>query len=198
MVPAPLVPRHCEAPKMLARWLRKVKTGGLPRMPIGRLSSAHLEGKGTFCVQCGLLSRARGLLGSFRMIASFDAPPQSDPASRHTILVVEDEVLVRLDIAGYLRSKDFTVLEAGNAHEAMQLLNADPNIDLVFSDVSMPGNLNGIELARWIRAERNRVRVLLTSGTANNIQIASRENVVVEKPYHPGDVEMNIRRLLGT
>jgi CheY-like chemotaxis protein len=136
--------------------------------------------------------------GSLSMIASFDLPPQGEPATRHTILIVEDEVLVRLDIASYLRSKDFTVLEAGNAHEAMQLLDADPSIDLVLSDISMPGSLNGIELARWIRSERSRVRVLLTSGTANNIQIASRENVVVEKPYHPSDVEMNIRRLLGT
>ena len=131
------------------------------------------------------------------MIASFDVPPQGDPASRHTILVVEDEVLVRLDIAGYLRSRGFTVLEAGSAHEAIQLLGADPGIDLVFSDISMPGSLNGIELARWIRAQKSRVQVLLTSGTANNVQIASREHVVVQKPYHPSDVEMNIRRLLG-
>jgi CheY-like chemotaxis protein len=131
------------------------------------------------------------------MIASIDLPPQGDPFLRHTILIVEDEVLVRLDIAGYLRSRGFTVLEAGDAQEAMQLLNADSNIDLVFSDISMPGTLNGIELARWIRTQRSRVRILLTSGTANNIQIALQENLVVEKPYHPSDVEMNIRRLLG-
>lgn len=130
------------------------------------------------------------------MIASFDVPPEGDPANRHMVLVVEDEVLVRLDIAGYLRSRGFAVLEAGNAREAMQLLDADPNIDLVFSDISMPGSLNGIELARWIRAKRSRVRVLLTSGTANNIQIALQENPVVEKPYHPSDVETTIRRLL--
>ncbi len=141
---------------------------------------------------------AQGINGVVHMNASFDIPPQGDLAGRHTILIVEDEVLVRLDIASYLRSRDFTVLEAGTAQEAIELLNADPNIDLVFSDVSMPGNLNGIELARWIRASKSRVRVLLTSGTADNIQIASRENVVVEKPYHPSDVEMNIRRLLGT
>ena len=139
----------------------------------------------------------QGINGVVHMNASFDVPPQGDPASRHTILIVEDEVLVRLDIASYLRSKDFTVLEVGTAQEAIELLNADPNIDLVFSDVSMPGSLNGIELARWIRASKSKVRVLLTSGTADNIQIASRENVVVEKPYHPSDVEMNIRRLLG-
>jgi CheY-like chemotaxis protein len=131
------------------------------------------------------------------MIASFDVPPQGDPAIRPTILVVEDEVLVRLDIAYYLRSRGYRVLEAGSAHEAIQLLIADPSVDLVFSDISMPGNLNGIDLARWVRNKRSRVPVLLTSGTANNVQLASREHAVVEKPYHPSDVEMSIRRLLG-
>ena len=131
------------------------------------------------------------------MIASFDIPPQGDPAGRPTILVVEDEGLVRLDIASYLRSRDFRVLEAGNAHEAIQLLIADHSIDLVFSDISMPGGFNGIDLARWVRDKRSRVQVLLTSGTANNVQLASVENVVVQKPYHPSDVEMSIRRLLG-
>ena len=131
------------------------------------------------------------------MIASIDIPPQGDPAGRPTILVVEDEVVVRLDIASYLRSRNFRVLEAGNAHEAIQLLIADHGIDLVFSDISMPGGINGIDLARWVREKRSRVQVLLTSGTANNVQLASKEHVVVEKPYHPSDVEMSIRRLLG-
>jgi CheY-like chemotaxis protein len=131
------------------------------------------------------------------MIASFDIPPQGNPASRPTILVVEDEALVRLDIAVYLRSAGFRVLEAGNAHEAIQLLIADHNIDLVFSDISMPGGLNGMDLARWVREKRSRVQVLLTSGTATNVLLASGEHDVVLKPYHPSDVEMSIRRLLG-
>jgi CheY-like chemotaxis protein len=131
------------------------------------------------------------------MIASFDIPPQGDPAGRPTILVVEDEVLVRLDIASYLRSRDFRVLEAGNAHEAIQLLIADHSVDLVFSDISMPGGLNGIELARWVRTQRSRIQVLLTSGTDNNVHLASREHAVVQKPYFPSDVEVSIRRLLG-
>lgn len=132
------------------------------------------------------------------MIASIDIPPQGDPAGRPTILVVEDEGLVRLDIASYLRSRDFRVLEAANAHEAIQLLIADHSIDLVFSDVSMPGGPNGIELARWVRKQRSRIQVLLTSGTDDNVRIASAENTVVQKPYHLSDVEMTIRRLLGS
>lgn len=143
----------------------------------------------------GLVAGERAGVDS--MIASFDVPPQDDSASRPTILVVEDEVLVRLDIASYLRSSGFRVLEAGDTYEAIQLLQADQNIDLVFSDISMPGTLNGIDLARWIRHKRKGVRVLLTSGTANNVQLASREHVVVRKPYHPSDVETSIRRMLG-
>lgn len=131
------------------------------------------------------------------MIASFDIPPQGNPDGRPTILVVEDEVLVRLDIARYLRTRDFRVLEAGNADEAIQLLIADHSIDLVFSDISMPGSLNGIDLAGWVRNQRSKVQVLLTSGTDNKVQLASKEHAVVQKPYLPSDVEVSIRRLLG-
>ena len=135
--------------------------------------------------------------GLIAMIASIEVPPQGDAVDRPTILVVEDEVLVRLDIAEYLRSAGFRVLEAVNAYEAIELLGADKAIDLVFSDISMPGSLNGMDLARWIRHKQKGVQVLLTSGTANNVQLASRDNVVVPKPYLPREVEMSIRRLLG-
>jgi CheY-like chemotaxis protein len=131
------------------------------------------------------------------MNASIDVPPQGDPAGKPTILVVEDEVLVRLDIAAYLRSKGFRVLEAGDAYEAIQLLQADHSIDLVFSDVSIPGTLNGLDLARWIRHRRAGVQILLTSGTPNKIELAARESTVMPKPYNPHDVETTIRKLLG-
>jgi CheY-like chemotaxis protein len=131
------------------------------------------------------------------MIAGIDIPPQGDSVDKKTLLVVEDEVLVRMDIAAYLRSAGFRVLEAGNAYEAIDLLNADPTIELVFSDISMPGSLTGVDLARWVRHKRTGVHVLLTSGTPHKALTAARDNVVVPKPYQPRDVEMSIRRLLG-
>jgi CheY-like chemotaxis protein len=66
----------------------------------------------------------------------------------HTILVVEDEVLIRLPLAEYLRDCGYRVFEASNVAEAKAVLDADTPVDLVFSDVNMPGNENGFALAR--------------------------------------------------
>lgn len=72
----------------------------------------------------------------------------------HTILIVEDEVLVRMTIADYLRECGFQVAEAGSADEALSILNSEMPVDLVFSDVQMPGTMNGFGLAHWIRQHR--------------------------------------------
>ena len=86
------------------------------------------------------------------------------PSPERTILVVEDEVLVRLVIAEYLRECGYRVHEAAHAQEAIAVLESpDVTIDIVFSDVVMPGNLDGFGLARWVRAHRPHVEVILTS-----------------------------------
>jgi two-component system, response regulator PdtaR len=73
-----------------------------------------------------------------RDIAERDLPAQSP-----TVLVVEDEVLVRMVIADYLRDCGFRVLEASTADEAMRVLGTNERVDIVFSDVQMPGSLDG-------------------------------------------------------
>jgi CheY-like chemotaxis protein len=75
----------------------------------------------------------------------------SGDESIQTILVVEDEVLIRLPLAEYLRECGYRVFEASNVAEAKAVLDADTPVDLVFSDVNMPGNENGFALAVWIR-----------------------------------------------
>ena len=75
----------------------------------------------------------------------------SSDESIQTILVVEDEVLIRLPLAEYLRDCGYRVFEASNVAEAKAVLDADTPVDLVFSDVNMPGNENGFALAVWIR-----------------------------------------------
>ena len=69
-------------------------------------------------------------------------------AMRRTILVAEDEILVRLDISDYFRSKGFSVLEVSNAEDAMRILKSGEPISLVFTDIRMPGALDGLDLAR--------------------------------------------------
>ena len=84
------------------------------------------------------------------------------------VLVVEDELLVRLMVVDCFEQADFDVFEAAHAQEAVDLFNAGERIDLVFTDVRMPGELDGLGLAAWIRKHHPETRVLVTSGELGN------------------------------
>lgn len=115
-----------------------------------------------------------------------------------TILVVDDEVLIRMVIAEHLRDCGFRVIEAGDGDEAIEVLQADDRIDIVFSDVQMP-NRNGFELARWVRRERPGVKVILTSGGVKAAEVAHElcENgPLMTKPYNLDHVVARLRALL--
>ena len=74
------------------------------------------------------------------------------PTVQEAILVVEDDVLVRMPIAQYLRDCGYKVVEAVNADEAIAvLLHQETVVDVVFSDIEMPGSIDGFGLAKWIR-----------------------------------------------
>ena len=76
---------------------------------------------------------------------------QSKADQVQTILVVEDEALLRITLVDHLRSVGYRVAEAGTAEEAVRVLLSSSNIDLVFSDVELPGAMGGFALAVWIR-----------------------------------------------
>jgi CheY-like chemotaxis protein len=81
-----------------------------------------------------------------------------------TVLIVEDEVLVRLDLADQLRLTGLSVLEASNADEALIVLEAIDGIALVVSDIRMPGAADGLDLVGWLRRERPAIKIVLVSG----------------------------------
>jgi CheY-like chemotaxis protein len=110
-----------------------------------------------------------------------------------TILVVEDEVLVRLWVTDELRGNGFTVLEATNGDEALQVLNSSEEVDLVFTDIRMPGRRDGVALAQWLRKERPGLKVIIASSNLG----ASGADVFVAKPYSVPTVVQIIRELLG-
>jgi DNA-binding NtrC family response regulator len=99
-----------------------------------------------------------------------------------TILVVEDDILTRMAAADHLRDGGHRVLEAANAEEARTLLRASEPIEVVFSDVNMPG-MDGIRLAQWIAKEFPDVKVVLTSGDLRNAAAARIAAHFLEKPY---------------
>lgn len=131
------------------------------------------------------------------MSASLQEP---DPSSIiRTILVVEDEVLVRMPLAEYLRECGYRVLEAASVVEAKAVLEADTPVDLVFSDVNLVGSENGFALASWVRQHHPITKVLLTSGVANASEKAGElcaHGPVLPKPYSYAVVLQRIEALL--
>jgi DNA-binding response OmpR family regulator len=128
------------------------------------------------------------------LLSAFDAAP------RCTVLVVEDEALLRLAIAERLRACGYAVIEAASGDQARALILAGAAPDAVFSDISMPGELDGVAFARWLSASGVRASVLLTSGLPSALDRAreSCAHVVsfVEKPYDHDQVVARIRAAL--
>ncbi len=89
--------------------------------------------------------------------------PRPDLASQK-VLVVEDEVALRSLLADVLRDAHLTVLEAPNADAALEILRTQRDIALVFTDVRMPGSMNGIELAGIVQSEFPKTKIIVTSG----------------------------------
>jgi two-component system, response regulator PdtaR len=112
------------------------------------------------------------------------------------ILVVEDEVLVRVLVAEELRLAGFSVIEAGRADEALTFIKADEQVDLVFSDIRMPGSLNGLQLAEILRDRYPDIPVILTSGNAFPGHIGIVE-AFVPKPYEVAAVIALISEILA-
>jgi CheY-like chemotaxis protein len=132
--------------------------------------------------------------------ASTNLTPKSDtPLS--SVLVVEDEVLVRLVIADYLRECGYRVYEAVNASEAVAMLQApEVTVDIVFSDVQMPGDMDGFGLARWVRNNKPGVQVILTSGVERSADVAAtlcEAGPLLEKPYSSQNVVDRIKQLVA-
>ena len=118
-----------------------------------------------------------------------------------TVLVVADEVLARMAVSDYLRECGYTVVEARDAAEAMQVLQGGVTVDIAFADFARPDSPDGFGLAQWIRRERPKIAVILTSGAARTARAAGElceHGPMLAKPYEPADLERRIRTLRGS
>ncbi|MGZ5201343.1 MAG: response regulator [Telluria sp.] len=130
-----------------------------------------------------------------------EAPPRSPLlGGLETILVVEDEEDVRSATCGILSALGYQVLEAHDAAAAVDIVESGRHVDLVFSDVIMPGPVSAVELAQVVRARLPNAQFLYTSGYAEGV--LSHEGKVdasvnlLQKPYHPDALSARIRHLL--
>ena len=122
------------------------------------------------------------------------------PAPGH-VLLVEDDGLVRSHVAGLLESMGFSVTGAASAAEALEMIRSRAAFDLLFSDVMMPGGMNGRELAETVRKLKPDLPILLTSGYSDFAAAPggdSSEGVeFLHKPYRIQELSAKLRSLLG-
>jgi CheY-like chemotaxis protein len=121
-------------------------------------------------------------------------------AIQETVLVVENEVLIRMEIAAYLRECGYKVIEVSTGDEAIHLLNKPAlAFDVVFTNLEMPGETDGFKLSQWVRQSRPGIHVILT-GTVNRAASEAAdlcEDAPLPKPYDHQAVLDRIKRLLG-
>lgn len=112
------------------------------------------------------------------------------------ILVVEDETFIRMDVVEMLRAAGFHVLEATNAYEAIQMLERNSDVRVIFTDIDMPGSMNGLKLAAAVRDRWPPVSIIATSGhfeiQAGDLPADAR---FIPKPYQSTQIISAIREL---
>ena len=121
--------------------------------------------------------------------------PANAVEARSAILVAEDEVLIRLEIAEQLRSAGYTVIEAADAHEALELLHHSAGVKLLVSDIQMPGSIDGVALARQVRAEFPAIKIILASGHLLAAAGAEHDGFF-RKPFAVAELVNHIRKLI--
>jgi CheY-like chemotaxis protein len=122
---------------------------------------------------------------------------ESPTTPSETILFVEDEALVRMDMAQFLRECGYHVYEAATAKEAIKALQAKFVIDLVFTDINLPGGMDGLELGQWALNARPGVKVLVTTGDAlRMVDLPQTIGPIFAKPYTGRDLLDRVRQAL--
>jgi CheY-like chemotaxis protein len=115
---------------------------------------------------------------------------------RPVVLIVEDEFLLRMNAAEMISGAGFDVVEAGNADEAIAILEARPDIHIVFTDIQMPGSMDGLKLAKFVRGRWPPIKIVATSGFVNvgkdDLPEGSR---FLPKPYRPEQIVATLREL---
>ncbi len=124
-------------------------------------------------------------------------PHFPDQPTKYTLLVVDDEAILRKLAVRILASDDYTILEAPSGEDALSLMeNHSGNLDLLITDMKMPG-MNGEEVAEKICQSRPQTRVLYISGFSEFSLDGKTEIDFLAKPFTPADLLQAVHRILG-
>lgn len=116
----------------------------------------------------------------------------------HVILIVEDEALIRLDAADMIRNAGYDVVEAANADQAIVILESRFDITVVFTDIEMPGSMDGLKLAAAIRGRWPPIKIIATSGDARvTLDDLPNGGRFLPKPYTSSEIAGAISDLIA-
>jgi two-component system, response regulator PdtaR len=123
----------------------------------------------------------------------------ADPEKpKDLVLVVDDEALIRMSSADMIRDMGFEAIEAVDADQAVSLLESIPGIRVVFTDIQMPGSMDGLLLAAAIRDRWPPIAVLITSGKLRPVDADMPEGArFISKPYSPVELQQQLHMLTG-
>ncbi|GAC1422937.1 MAG: response regulator [Burkholderiaceae bacterium] len=122
----------------------------------------------------------------------------STPILKAVVLVVEDDFLLRLGAVEMVRAAGFEAAEAGDADEAIAILEARPNIHVVFTDIQMPGSMDGLKLAQFVKNRWPPIKIIATSG---RVMVGYDElpegGRFLPKPYSRDQIIGTLHELIG-
>jgi CheY-like chemotaxis protein len=119
-------------------------------------------------------------------------------SSRPVVLIVEDELLLRTNAVEMIEAAGFEAVEAANADEAIEILESRRDITVVFTDIQMPGSMDGLKLARAVRGRWPPIKIVATSGRVNVAETDLPDGGrFLLKPYSPHQITRVLRELIG-
>jgi two-component system NtrC family sensor kinase len=164
---------------------------GFAKQSGGTVTVTSAEGRGTAITIYLPRSHETPQIPSTQMVTEGPVEPAG------TVLLVEDNADVAEVGAGFFSQLGYRVRSVVNAQAALAALRLDSDVDLVFSDILMPGSMNGLDLAREIATRFPAIPVLLTTGYSASAQEAVAQGVVVQqKPYDLESLKRNIREAI--
>jgi len=118
-------------------------------------------------------------------------------AKRAVILVVEDELLIRMNAVEMIEEA-FEVVEAGNADEAIVILEGRLDVAVVFTDIQMPGSMDGLKLAAVVQLRWPPIKIVATSGQVKiGVGDLPQGSRFLQKPYSPAEIMKTLRELIA-
>jgi CheY-like chemotaxis protein len=117
---------------------------------------------------------------------------------RPVVLIVEDELLLRINAVEMIEDAGFEALEAADADEAIAILETRHDIRVIFTDIQIPGSMDGLKLAQAVRGRWPPIKIVATSGRVNiRIDDLPEGGRFLPKPYLPEEITGTLRELVG-